>query len=280
MIKEFSICVILYNPTIKNLEHLKALVNSKSNLYIFDNSVNSHEIELNSYLKNSQYQYMHAPENLGISKAYNRVANLAWNDGARFLLCLDQDSYISAENLDEFFQITTAIMDSNVGLVALNTGYSVLLNSNYKGFSELSFAITSGSILNLSVFLKLNGFDDNLFIDGVDRDYCITLLENNYKILQVSNITMLHTLGEGKANLLGVYEHSPLRNYYIHRNRLYVVNKHPATFKGLKRFISIDLSTLKQIISIICFEKLKKQKLTMMVKAKRDFKNEKFGRYN
>lgn len=55
--------------------------------------------------------------------------------------------------------------------------------------------ITSGTLLNLSLFQKIGGFDENLFIDAVDHEYTIKSLLTGYKIIQFPCIQLTHQIG-------------------------------------------------------------------------------------
>jgi len=74
-------------------------------------------------------------------------------------------------------------------------------------------------------------FMDDLFIDLVDFDYCWTVLEHGYKILQVNSVVLYHELGHSrKVKLFGkeeaVFNHPPIRSYYMSRSNVIVGRKH------------------------------------------------------
>lgn len=85
--------------------------------------------------------------------------------------------------------------------------------------------------MNLIIWEQVGGFYEPLFIDQVDFDYCYTVRENGYKILQVGNTYLLHEIGMSKGvYLFGNYHiafnHSPMRYYYMIRNMIVVAKRH------------------------------------------------------
>src|SRR5437016_4565785 len=58
---------------------------------------------------------------------------------------------------------------------------------------ETEHLITSGSIINLAA--RTGGFDEHLFIDMVDIEYCYKSIAAGYKIIQFKNILLEHRLG-------------------------------------------------------------------------------------
>ena len=102
--------------------------------------------------------------------------------------------------------------------------------------------ITSGTLLNGQVFLQLKGYNEELFIDEVDNDFCYRAQLEGYELYRCNKIFMNHALGNERdiTTIFGTQKkknfHSPIRLYYIVRNSLYM---------GLKYKISFPLSIKK-----------------------------------
>lgn len=126
-------------------------------------------------------------------------------------------------------------------------------------------------MLNLKIFRQILGYDEKIFLDGVDWDYCIRLRLSGFFIERINSIKVKQNLGFGSQNLFGIYEHSAIRNYYIAYNRLYLVNKFPNYFSGWKKIKHLYLASAKQILSVILFEKNKIMKLKMIKKANKNY---------
>jgi rhamnosyltransferase len=80
--------------------------------------------------------------------------------------------------------------------------------------------ISSGTTATKEVFQVAGGFDEDLYIDYVDTDWCLRCREKNIPIRIVPSAVMYHRVGMNSANmgLLTVQVHSPERCYYQIRN--------------------------------------------------------------
>lgn len=265
------ICLVLYKPNSNEIKKIAQYMNYVEKIYIYDNSETSSLKIITEITSKTNFQYYFNGENDGISIAYNKMAEDVVNDGFDFFLALDQDSTIAQTSFSSALKSLSST--DNVAIYAMNTILnSRLITDTNRKLTDISFAITSGSIFNIRIFIDNGGYDENLFIDGVDREYCLRALKNRQKIKLLNGINLYQQLGQGHANLLGIYEHNPLRNYYIYRNRFYVIRKYPYYFKGFKIIKFLYLSCLKQILSIILFESDKLKKLKYLYKGYSDYK--------
>ena len=96
----------------------------------------------------------------------------------------------------------------------------------------VTIAKTFAYLLNKEVIclssLKIRAISTN-------HDYCLSLNKGGFKIIQVNNAILIHNLGESiKKSVLGLKitptNHSPLRRYYMSRNRRYIWDKYKEDF--------------------------------------------------
>ena len=143
---------------------------------------------------------------------------------------------------------------------------------------EKGGCITSGNIINISIALSCGGFDENLFIDSVDEEFCIRCREHGFFLYEYTKKIMIQKIGNphmikiGRVKICETSNHSCIRLYYITRNALYVSAKYPQ----MKRYYYPIL--LKRIIKVILFESDKIKKLQFMLKGCMDFFNDKMGK--
>ena len=104
-------------------------------------------------------------------------------------------------------------------------------------FHPVVTTITSGSLLNIEICKKLGGFDEKLFIDEVDFDYCYRCILAGYKIYQFDHVYLTHRIGKSiKTGYFSVIKrsnrvvHNPTRVYYMVRNHLYMSSKYAKSF--------------------------------------------------
>ena len=229
--------VILYYPDNEIVQRIQSYLNEVTTLYILDNSENNtgHKALLKT-LDTDKVVYLHDGENKGISIRLNQAAILAAEQQAEWLLTMDQDSYFPANIVAQYFNcLENSLSKENTAMFGVQ-----FLNAPLHAdcaFVEAKHLITSGSIVNLNIFQIIGGFDEALFIDKVDHEYCLRARALNYKVIEFSNIFLHHHLGNvtyGRSlknfQLTPRVLHSPIRMYYIMRNYLYLKDKYKGQF--------------------------------------------------
>ena len=141
-------------------------------------------------------------------------------------------------------------------------------------FVEVDRCITSATLMNTEVANEIGNFDEKMFIDYVDFEYCIRLRKNGYKMIKVNETELLHELGNTVTkSFLGrtiqVLNHSPLRKYYYVRNIVYTYRKHRDV---LPKFYCVK-PIVGMYIKTMFFEENKKEKLKKMNQGFRDGKS-------
>ena len=282
----FAACVILYNPKKDDIANIATYSNKVKKLYVFDNTEGTNNAAFFKGIYNVSYFYDN--ENKGLSFRLNEACNKAIADNFEFLLTMDQDSSFLDENLDQY--LNDVLHYPNKEKVAV---YGLEYENEHKKFipnkiipSKKDHLITSASIINLKLFTTIGGFDENLFIDGVDIDYCYNAMAKGFENIEFKNNYFKHALGEpifrGTIYTLFLFKkkrtiHSPIRIYYMYRNMLYLENKYKDIFPELivnlnRRYLYMIRKSIKYSINI--FEAIKYK-----YKAKSDFKNNKMGKY-
>ncbi|MBO0437908.1 glycosyltransferase [Vagococcus fluvialis] len=263
----------MYNPTNEEFQNLFNYMYIFEKIYIYDNSSKDNLKRVEEILNSENFEYFFNAKNEGISKPFNFMVKEAQKNKIDYFLLMDQDSKFSTDNINNLINRIEDNKNSKIALFSPNIYFNDNNNGEIKEDGFIDFAITSGCFVDVNIFLEIGGYDENLFIDGVDRDFCLNLKKNDFLMKKISKVKMEQSLGYKNRNLIGVYEHSPIRNYYIYRNRRYVIDKYPEVFKGITKIKSLYLSQLKQIVSIIIFEKDKLEKIRFIKKAKIDYKN-------
>lgn len=230
--------VVLYNPDNKVFENINTYLPFLEKLFVVDNS-NKYNEELINELKNiEKVVYISLNGNQGIAKALNQGAESAINKGFSWCLTMDQDSCFDVQGIDTLIKSLHKIENLDKTAI-IASSYSNEENKQPKGdlfdYQERFCVITSGNLLNLAIYQKLGGFLEKLFIDQVDHEYCLRAKKHRYKIIQLKNVYLNHSLGkvlklDPKA-FLGhrsgyISLHSPIRVYYQTRNQWYVWNQY------------------------------------------------------
>jgi rhamnosyltransferase len=236
--------VILYHPDIQQLsENVKSYLEGLEQLYVYDNSETiTPGLEESLHKLHPSVKYFFFNNNEGIAKRLNQAMEQAALDQYDFLLTMDQDSSFRDGDFDKY---KSSIQSSNFSQVAqfgVNCQPDFTLPKDQP--EEALTLITSGSILNLSITKRIGKFNEELFIDFVDAEFCYRVIQNGYINLIFTNIILNHALGkivEGRSFLnfkktLRI-THSPIRVFYIIRNGLYLLFRSKGLSSSMKKDI-------------------------------------------
>ena len=269
--------VILYNPESSIVKNISSYIDQVEKLYAIDNSEKLDNSLIEKIKRLHKVEYIPNKTNLGIAAALNIGANKAIEEGFDYLLTMDQDSEASATlvtTLLEGFSI-----DSKVALVSpivYHRKGKRVQQKTEKSFEQVISNWTSGSLLDLHVFKTSGGFDEKLFIDYVDHEFCLRLNKMGFKIFLCNKSFLKHDLGRiEEINLIfrKVYptNHSAVRLYYRARNRFYVKHIYE---KYIPAFFERDNKDFWKSFII----PLKKSRNIFFINM--DYKKNKFGKLN
>ena len=227
--------VILYHPTQNFIENLATYQPFTDKIYVFDNT--EKECDLKEQILNfSKVEYFHDGENNAIAKRLNIAAKKAISEGYDWLLMMDQDSKFINNSLEYYLDgIENYPLNKPVPIFCVNYLREEQESSPIAKTQKIDLFITSGSVLNLTLFPVIGDFDENLFIDFVDTEYSLRCKRMGYKIIQFTNIFLVHQLGTlvNRASIKTLYlkkklktVYSPIRYYYLCKNNLYIQKKY------------------------------------------------------
>lgn len=234
--------VVTYNPDIERLEeNLRAIIPQVSCVFVFDNGSASEEAisELLSRL-DCVFDIHFAKSNTGMAKALNGLARAARERGFDHLLLLDQDS-VSAPDMvetllrsagDDVALVSPRVSDRNVKQ----------LNDYEPGTAPIRKVITSGALLNLAIHEAVGGYDERLFVDLVDDEFCYCVRSHGYTVLKCNDTYILHELGQKEKALpvLKRKEDEGIRIAYLYRSNHALWRR-----KDIGRSAAIILNTYK-----------------------------------
>lgn len=230
MKKIYSI-LVAYNPDLEELTHAVERLKKQTDIVVVCNN-SDYDVKF----ENEQVKVFNFGENLGIAKAQSIGMKWAFENGADFILQMDQDSIPNDDLVEKLLECYTKLQDKRyrVGLVGpqdydkdtkeLNKARlkkdTFIDNTNYVSLEQ---TLSSGSLIPKHVYDVVDGMDDDLFIDSVDNEYCWRIRKNGFLVIKNNDALLAHKLGDGKKKILGflhVGVPSPIRHYYQVRNTL------------------------------------------------------------
>ncbi|MBC7828793.1 MAG: glycosyltransferase family 2 protein [Chitinophagaceae bacterium] len=230
--------VILYHPDQQTVENILSYRYYVDKIYIVDNSENA-SMSIIGAIRNEvpKAVYIHESQNNGIAQRLNQVCKLAGEAGYNYILTMDQDSSFEETVIKNYFECFRGYPGKeNVAMFGVQYENPQWASDKCNA-SPWTTLITSGSIVNLALFEQIGGFDENLFIDTVDFEYCYRSILKGFRIILFKNILLTHRLGITQFQTAGktgkgspVTLHSPVRLYYMLRNYLYLRSKYRKLF--------------------------------------------------
>lgn len=256
--------IVSYNPDIDLLKkNIEALIKVNLNIIIVDNH-SSNIMEIREATKSEENILIYELEsNRGIANALNSIMNYAFDHNIKWVLTLDQDSIVPCNIIQDNLKCLKE--SNNIGIIS-----PVILDRNIQNkslelsvttYSEISTCITSASLTSVHIWKEVGGFDEIMFIDDVDHEYCFRIRKAGYKIIRNNNVFLSHAIGEtneikiGKKHIL-VRNHSAFRKYYQARNSIYM---------DIKCYKKITMHATKKIFKLyfktVFFEKKRLEKI-------------------
>ncbi len=262
--------VLLYQPAPDSLEAIATYAGVVKTLYVVDNSPEPSAV-LSDLQVLTQTRVLSSGRNMGIAAAYNLAFHHAHRDGHRWLMTMDQDSSFDAEEkrgmLDHFYRYRTG----NLGIYTPLHNQKLL--SSLPPQSKVS-VMSSANIVNIEAALRIGGFDEKLFIDEVDHDFCFRMKSAGYLILEDQEVYVHHRLGKRDPLTNKVY-YSSGRLYYMARNYLYIAQKYKKHYPDFFKERSIYL--IKFFFWQIYHAPKKKERIRMILLGVRDYYRDKMG---
>lgn len=275
--------VITYYPDFRLEHRVQKLLTQFEEVLIVDNTPGDRLPEqLFAIVNNFNVTILRMKKNIGIAAALNEALDYSKSHDFSWMGTFDQDSEVPL-NYRERFQEILRIHPRQDSIAILAPIYS-FPDGTVKGFSgkrgsregisRVNLTMTSGNLVRVSIVDKVGGYDSALFIDYVDFDLCLRLRQQGYTVLEIKDVVLKHSLGNNLLHrrfLWGkvcVTNHSPIRVYYLVRNRLVLYRRY---WKSAPGFVSHDTCKLLMVfIKIILYENEKRSKLNAFWKGLKD----------
>jgi len=187
-------------------------------------------------LENNKIKTIYNEKNYGIARALNKGVKFAKKNNFKWILTMDQDSVAEDKMVDKLLECAKLYANNSravsfsPNILYVREGYDNRKKKS-KLYQERLTVITSGNLIKIDVFNEFIKYEEKLFIDSVDFDFCLKLRINGYKIIRCYNASLTHALGE--VRFIKIFDikmhyhvHSYIRKYYIMRNNIYILKKY------------------------------------------------------
>ena len=246
----FSSIIILYHPEQSRLlDNIALLHDTGWSVIVIDNSPESHANWLPDYVN-----YTHCPVNAGIAEAQNIGLREVQQRQHEYALLLDQDSLLSRSLLTGLQSSIIKARKVYPNVAAI--GPCIVSEFDHKpvtasiqkpkavgeGYLSAKQIIASGMVLSVHCLDEVGLKETELFIDGVDHEWCWRARQCGYEIFVDSNLHMIHKQGDARKRVLGVdfKVGQPIRLYYQFRNVLLLLPRpYVPTYWKIRNIIAL-----------------------------------------
>ncbi len=242
--------VVTYQPDERVKENLRAVIRECGRVIVVDNG--SEATWRDSVRSWAGVELIANGRNLGLAAALNQGARRAVEWHCAWIIAFDQDSRPGPGFRQALFGTLAAHPESGrVAVVGSNVremgaggrnhrwlrphpwlpGAFARVRARGHDLPSVTRVITSGSLLRVAAFNEVGPFDEDLFVDFVDTDFCLRCRRRGHLIAVSAAAGLEHAYGHREVRRwLGFAvhptNHPALRHYYIARNRVPMMRRH------------------------------------------------------
>lgn len=244
--------IVCFFPEKENLCRLVKLLSAQaSSVFLVDNGSSG------DWLKPicSEYgiSYLRQDSNLGVAQALNIGIEAALLSQPDYVISFDQDSLPEPCMIEKLVTVAENVVRRGDKLAAIGPqladikgnahpsfvrreGLFIRAIKNPSGVVRADLLISSGLLMRTEALRDIGLMIPELFIDGVDNEWCLRAGSKGYSLFGYTGATLLHDLGDSFAKFRGddISVHSPFRYYYMIRNGLWIARQ-PWVSKEWKR---------------------------------------------
>lgn len=283
-----------FSDTLECLESLQKINYPNYDVVVVDNHSTSDDVKIikekfGDFVK----EIIVSEDNLGFSGGNNLGIQYSLNDGADFILLLNNDTTVEPDFLGKLLDVFSR--NENVGISAPQINYfdtpkivwtvggkvSKIRGSGFaysdkneseidKNEKEVTFASGCCLLIKKEVFEKIGYLDEKFFLYVEDTDFCFRTSKAGYKIIVSPNSKIYHKIGHSVSEDL---KQIPL--YYTTRNRLFFAKKN---FYSFHLISTIYIFTSMFFKSFIWLLKGKAINIVAVKLAFNDFFRDKMGK--
>jgi rhamnosyltransferase len=245
-LKGVAAVVVGYNPEIPVLDSLLSSLVEQVELLILVDNGGASEFLRSSPLRD-RVHYVALGENKGLGFALNLGFSFAIESGIDYVVTFDQDSHAAPDLISRLHKAMAQarLLDSNA--VAVSPAFfdrrdgkeikfpfysseggfihPVLHCHNPNGLVKADALITSGMFVDTRAWKAGITYDDGMFVDFTDTEWCFRVRDKGYSLYGCLNVQMGHALSDAppvKVFGLSFFRYSPVRRYFFFRNTVAV----------------------------------------------------------
>ena len=189
--------------------------NITCDLFVYDNSPEPDENQADQHYNNWNITYYADKLNGGVSKAYNKAAEVGYKAGKKWLLLLDQDTNFPVQTIDKYLSAIDTYPGEKLFAPKMLTDTGKIISpcvfKYMRGFPSVDIKIGINSFTDISVIncgmcvdiasLRENGgYNEQIKLDFSDHDFIRRFNKNITNNFVVIDLAVQHQLSAETAN--------------------------------------------------------------------------------
>jgi len=270
--RSVAACIVSYNPGPEVRLALCSVLPQVSKVFVIDNaSKPESEVTLTGLCAEFGIALIANKDNIGVAGAYNQAASMAMSQGYEWILLMDQDAVAPVGLVQQLMCGVDRWGGTRLPAVLCPLSISSI-ESDPSGHQSLipdadmavDSCMNAGSIVRLAAWEAVGGYDEGLFVDYVDLDFCFNCRQHGWEVIQVGGTVMVHSAGSLTRHRflwrrLTTSNHSALRRYYITRNIILFYRKY---WRFDARWVLRNVcNAVIEVVKIVLFETNRREKL-------------------
>lgn len=254
--------VVSYLPDIAILSALLDSLRQQVHVVILvDNGGGSKILDPNS--TGRPIEYLDMCGNAGLGAALNAGFRVAMSHGVRYVVTFDQDSQAHPTLIQQLAGAMQRALDKDSKCVAVSPTFydrrvgessatfpfyrmisdrihTIFESSDSTDLISADVLITSGMYVRADIWLSILKYDETMFVDFTDTEWCFRARDQGYSLYGCSSIKMGHALSDAPPIvILGrtFFKYSPVRRYFYFRNAIVLISRPYVPAAWRRRFI-------------------------------------------
>lgn len=281
--------VVGYMPEIDVLDRLLISLSSQVDVLIFVDNGGSSKVLIDAPVERQSLVYVDMKGNKGLGAALNKGFELAVNAAVDYVVTFDQDSNAEPELIAKLstamahaklkdprcIAVSPAFFDRRDGKKINFPFYrsvndvigSVFCSDDEHGLVNVDILITSGMYISTQAWIEGYRYDEGLFVDFTDSEWCFRVRRQGYTLYGCLNIEMGHALSDAppvKLFGLSFLRYSPVRRYFFFRSTVAVCRMSHTPVCWKKRLL---LALVLRFFANILIDKDKIKSMKMMLRG-------------
>lgn len=231
---KYTAVVVLYHPDEKVISNIRSYSGNLERIYVIDNSESANEKLIRKLKETDHIWYLWNQGNLGLAAALNQGCRKAFGEGMDYVFTMDQDSIFrkgSVESMISYVEKNPGRIVAAPFIVPYYDTVPALNGAETEKTRSVKFAITSGMLVSRAAYEEVHGFDDDLFIECIDVDFCINLSIKKWKLVKTEGAVLYQRAGNSEPRkflwkVIHPLFDNPVRGYYKFRNKKFLRKKY------------------------------------------------------